>query len=542
MGPMQRAWIGTLGVLWVALGAAPARAQVLGPAPEPLQFVVDPLERSPRLAGMGGLIYTVEDEHNQIDLWDFARNPVGLAAGRDSSSIEFWGGTASDARFRDETLQRVRQSLSLRDFHALAEAWRRSRGRFVYGAEVRFLESRRDDPFDDQTYRRGTSGGVAARPTLAGVVKWVESGRMRWALRANVHVVEQDQEYRVMHARPGGDYLGGSGGLLPGTPNLFDANSGFLSGLGLGGVLDYQFGEWLDAAIVGDYIKEKVETKNETKRSLAQYNQDRPFSQGGLSLVGRLGKLVEWGADGRLFRSAAEEDYYITISAGIARVPISARGMRLDADQNGSLLRGRLLVHLPYGLRLGGGGNARYEKLAVVPPAGDPDSYNIFLDHLYVSEPDADSLMLPDSVARTTRKLHAYQLGGGLAWSSGRRVVAGVEYHYGQDRRDSEVLGEGVQGPYLKSWEIRAGAEYRCTEQFTGRAGFGYAKGDANTLTDQDEWVSRTLTLGAGYSPKDSAWGLESGYRVEWTDSDFGDPADSRGSRQNLALSVRWLF
>ena len=63
----------------IALGAAPASAQTLPSATDAFVQFPDPIARSPRLVGMGRLTLVVPDRHNRITLWDYARNPAGLA-------------------------------------------------------------------------------------------------------------------------------------------------------------------------------------------------------------------------------------------------------------------------------------------------------------------------------------------------------------------------------------------------------------------------------------------------------------------------------
>lgn len=543
MSPRQGALMCMLGVCALGLAPVQVRAQVLGPAPAPLQFVVDPLDRSARLVGMGGLTYTVEDDHNQVSLWDLARNPIGLISDRDSSSLEVWGGYLNRSLIGNETYGRVRQSLEAKSWDAIVEGWRRARSTLVYGAEIRYVNNNVDRPQDDQTAIRGTYGGFTFRPTIAGTVKWVKSQNMRWALRANLIAQSQNQQLHFFVERPGGDYLGGNGGLISGFPNLFDANSGFLTGTGLGGALDYRFSPALDIAIQGDYVKETVSTDNTTDRSISEYEQKRPFATGAMALIGRVGSQVEWGVDGRLFRSSADENYNISISGGIGQPPLAARGNRLNADQNGSTLNGRVVFKLPEHLRLGVGGKAYYEKTAVLPPSVDDySSYNLFLNHVYSAEPTADSLALADSVSRTTRWVHAYEVGGGLSWSRSRRFTTGVEYHFTQNKNDAEVVGYATPGPYMKSWDVRAGAEYRCAERLVGRAGFNYTQSDLNTLAPFNDTVARAFSLGVGYYPTAAHWLLETGYRLEWPRTDYGDPTETRGNSQTLGLNVRWLF
>src|SRR5437870_3472388 len=79
MSPWKRVRIGALCstlVVAVLASAIPARAQFYEDSRRALDLTPDPLERSPRLLGMGRLTVIGEDPHYALTLWDFGGNPA----------------------------------------------------------------------------------------------------------------------------------------------------------------------------------------------------------------------------------------------------------------------------------------------------------------------------------------------------------------------------------------------------------------------------------------------------------------------------------
>jgi hypothetical protein len=72
-----------------------AHAQFYGETRRTAGLDADPLNRSPRLVGMGRLSLVLDDPHNRIDLWEFAGNPAGLLDADSVSAFELRPGTHS---------------------------------------------------------------------------------------------------------------------------------------------------------------------------------------------------------------------------------------------------------------------------------------------------------------------------------------------------------------------------------------------------------------------------------------------------------------
>ena len=150
-GPRLSAlWLMLMGTITLGL-ARPAGAQFLGNDAQPM--FPDPIPRSTRLQGMGRLTLA-DDWNNRLTLWDFARNPVGLAESDSASEIEVWpGASAADAQ-RDLIAGsdgQVHQLLDARGQGVAYEAFHRSRHGMAYGARGTLGNRSVDQIYDDQT-------------------------------------------------------------------------------------------------------------------------------------------------------------------------------------------------------------------------------------------------------------------------------------------------------------------------------------------------------------------------------------------------------
>ena len=111
-------------------GGSPAAAQEYESSLRSLDYAPDPLARSPRLLGMGGLTLT-DDLHNHIRFWDFAGNPAGIMDAESLSTFEYRPDTRTGSAFHDVTdtlTTRERQEFSTRHMRHAFEAWRRTPG------------------------------------------------------------------------------------------------------------------------------------------------------------------------------------------------------------------------------------------------------------------------------------------------------------------------------------------------------------------------------------------------------------------------------
>ncbi len=228
-----------------------------------------------------------------------------------------------------------------------------------------------------------------------------------------------------------------------------------------------------------------------------------------------------------------------TISAGIGANPFSGRGTLARHEQRGSEMRSRVRwTQGPF--ELGGSLSTSYFQSLINPPdPSDPTSLNQFLYALY-RRPNADTLYIPDSISVQRVERRLWSAVGGVSWRlPGRRGLIGVEYHKSQAE---QLQAPGGLGPRPVSWSVRAGLEYRCAAVLVARAGYLYGSQDLDDLTRNNETLSHTGTVGFSVQPRGAIWSFDAGYGLEWWRADYGDPALPRGSRQQLASQLRWVF
>lgn len=529
--------------LGVPSGAFPAAAQQYEASLRSLDYSPDPLARSPRLLGMGRLTLA-DDLHNHITLWDFAGNPTGIAEAESLTTFEYRPGTRSSTALRDLSSApppRERQQLAARQMRHGIETWKRAPGEAAYGLLGEVATLQWDRPFSGAVEQRGKF----TVPALAGVVNgrlpWVPSSRFDYALRVAYSRESYDDLYFDFFQLPQGEYLGRPSAAAP-PPDVFTPNHAEVSNLGGGVAISMRVTPGIRAAIGYDRARAAVRSKNEGLRSTSRTDERRPFDIGQASVVGRVGEHLEFGADGRAWRSESEEFFFWSVSAGPTQEPLAGEGKRLDRKEEGTSLRTRARwVDGPF--ELGAGFSTSFRRGIVTPwyPVNDGDlpGFNNFVDQVGFRA-GADTLLLPARVQFSQVEERGYQIVGGGSWRlPGRRGSLGAEVHRWRRHIDQRSVGAG---PEPTGWDVRAGGEYRCSAAFLARAGWSYGLSDRDDLTADNTYRHTTATTGFGYQPVGSRWSVDLGYAFEWVNPDFPDPVRSRETRQRLALQTRWPF
>lgn len=536
MSPSRRVLSNALimGVLASLTCVSMASAQFYEPSLSALDLSTDPLTRTPRLIGMGRLVLTVDDPDYRLDLWDFAGNPLGVADADTNSTMFLRPGTSSASGVTDY-LGLERQNLAARGTRFGYEAFHRDDGQ-AFGVVGNFDGLRFDNVVGDDLERRRTLAQPFAMPILNGPMPWIGGGHMKYAVRLQAGGETLEDQYRAFVANNIGEYID-LAGTFQTDPNFFDPNRFRVNRYGVGGGLSYKFGNVLTAAAQLDAITERIRGSNTANRHAAETRENRPYALGQASLVGKIGKNFEWGADGRGWKSSSEQRWAFSISAGIGAIPLAGRGKLLDRKEEGTTLNTRARWTTG-NLTLGGSYHTAYRKLEITPPLStDLTSLNHFLDLVYL-RPGADSLVLADSIVASTYSQYAMGAGGGASWKFSRGTI-GAEYHWSRDLRGSQL---GGLGPRSIVWDARTGLEYQCNRVLTGRVGYIYRVTDRDDFTVQNEYLSHSVTAGMGVHPTGAIWSFESGYAIEFERSDFGDPGRARATRQVLGTQIRWTF
>ena len=541
MSPPRRVGLRALVLGIAVLWACPVGAQLYEDARRAIDLSPDPLARSPRLLGMGRLSLVIDDPRNRITLWDFAANPTGIGEVDTVSTLEVRPSTASASgieRGVPPAPRSERQFLAAREVRMTYEAWRRTHEGTAYGASGEVGSLRLDRPFSTDVEERSKFAQPTVVPVLTGRMPYVLTERMRYALRIIAAYETSSDRYREFVSNAAGQYAD-QDGITIGPPDFFTPDEYATRKLGSGAAVSYRFGPSLTAAVGADYLGTRIQGKNNGGRYGSETEEARPYGIGQATLIGRFGPHFEWGADGHGWKSSSETRWVFSISSGPAATPLAGRGHLLDRDEEGSSLRTRARWTLG-SFELGAGYNTEYRKIEITAPdAGDLTSFNYFRN-VVVHHPNADSLALPDSVVSNASEERGVEVGGGAAWKlPHRKGAVGVEYHW--DRRLFEQT-LGGRGPRPGGWDVRGGVWYPLTQVLEVRGGYLYRREDHDELTKQNEFVSSTMTLGAGLVPVGTRWSFDTGYALEWSHADFGDPGLPHSNRQRLAVRVGWAF
>jgi len=543
MSPRRRVLLSALAlvsILTVAI-AVPASAQFYDAARSSIGFSLDAIERSPRLLGMGRMTLVGDDPHTAITLWDFAANPVGILEADSANTAELYPATSSTSDVRNlpgDSRNLERQDQAGRETRVAYEFWRRQGGRSAYGFSGDVASLRVDHIFSDDIERRTTLSQPTIMPVLMGHLPFVKSNRWLFSTRLFYSGEKSVDQYRDLSVTSEGQYIDQDGTELT-PPEFFSATDFKVRSTGGGLGLGYDRGRALKAALNVDVVQNMISGTNDAPRHSGQSDEKRPYRTGQATLVGHLGKELEWGVDGRDWSSHSEERWFFSVSAGVGADPLTGRGKLLERDESGQALRARLLWKRGP-IEVGGGVSTGYRRLTITPPLLDDEtSFNHFRN-LVTWRVNADSLAFPDSVVYNRTEERSWEAGGGLALRlPGGRGTWGVEYHRLRDLTEQTTSGIG---PLRRGWNLRTGLEYLCTPVMTGRLGYAYRSEDADSYTLQNESLGHTVTMGLGIRPTGASWTLDVGYAVEWLRADYGTPAQPRSSRQQLASMLRWAF
>ncbi|MGH7741201.1 MAG: hypothetical protein ACRENS_04190 [Candidatus Eiseniibacteriota bacterium] len=535
-----------LGWLWIA--ALPGRSAAQSSpfyddAVRSAGLSTDDLSRSPALLGMGRLSLVGDDPHHRLTLWDFARNPSGVWSADSTSTMDVRPGAASAtdvASISGGSAGAIRESFAARGSLLGFEAWRRD-GPTAYGAIGNLGSLRVDNPYDDSVERRLAYSGPWVTPVISGRMPFTSSGHTRYALSLHWGHESVDARYLKIVDNAAGQFISLNSELVT-APNVFLPESYNVQQLGGGLSVSQEFGKSLSAALGYDGVGMNIEGNSPDKRNSSQTHEQRPYNTLQGTLVGRVGRALEWGADGRVWRSQSETSWDFTISAGQGAEPLNGRGKYQTREEEGSNMHTRALYHVGR-FDIGADVGTDYRKVKVLPPAvEDHSSFNYFLNTVFFRT-GADSLMLPDSVSRSVTQVNQWQAGGGVAMLLGGHGVhggrIGVEYHYAQQTTNTEALGPG---PKQTAWDIRSGLDYRLVEGFTGRLGYQYRRNDQDTYTYGNDGRAQLATFGVAVAPQHASWVFDLSYGIQWLSLVDWNPLDPHGSRQLLSSQVHWSF
>lgn len=531
----------TLAVLAQVLASGPAFAQFFDSTVQQLGLASD-VARSPRLLGMGSLSLAVPDAHQRISLWDFARNPVGIGPSDSTTTLELWPGSASATNAFDQPPGFVgltggyREELAGRSTAMPWELVHRDAEGNAYGLVGTLGSVQLDRPYSGESESRLTVSHPSALPFVSGPLPWFGLKKLHYALSILAGKEQVHLHYREITKNAGGDFINLDGETVV-PPDYFQPADYDIRTLGFGVAASYPLGRSNLFAISAGQRGDRILGSDDRSRSSSQLTESRPTDEGQATLVGHLGHALEYGIDGHAWSAKSQQDWLFTTSSGSGVPPLAGRGKYLERDARGTSTN----AHARWTagrLEYDGQVWTRWSKVELTPPGdADASSFNRFLRVVYYRV-NADTLALPDSVVANTQEDHAMGYGVGASWKL-RKGIVGLEYHWS---RDAFAQTAGGAGPRQLAWDVRAGAEWRCSEVVTGRLGAGFGWWDNDDYTRGNEFTSRTGSIGLGVHPRGTRWSLDAGYSLSWLQSDFGDPLNHRGSRQHLESLVHWSF
>ena len=524
-------------MLAAVLGVVPAQAQLYEPAIRSLDLATASVARSPRLIGMGGLSITVPDRNTQINLWDLGALPAGLVFDDTTSTMDIRPGTGSVSGVRTLEGGRERQNLAARSTAAQFEAVYRSRqSGGVFGVTGDLSGLQYDRPYSNDVEVRQGLLHPEVTPILGGRLPRFFHGHVNWALHARFRNEHLEEHYREIVSNAAGDYVDQAGGQLT-PPSEFTPTDMTVETNALGFSTAYSIG---DAAKVGvgiEHSTDKYKALNEQTRSTSEVQEKRPFWTGQATIVGRVGRELEYGVTGIGRRSNSEADWRFSASAGTGATPLSGRGNLLTREEESSEMRARLRW-TPSKLSFAASMATAADKILIDPPnAGDLTSFNYFMNTAFFRG-GTDTLSFPDSVVHQENRRWAVAYGGGASYKLEKGIV-GVEYHWARDIRAYTLTGEG---PKRVAWDVRAGVERVLGPQMSARAGYAFRHVDEDEFTAENEWLAHAMSLGLGYAPALASWSFEAGYQIELRGQEYETVGDDRQTRQNMALQVHWRF
>jgi hypothetical protein len=480
-----------------------------------------------RLEAMGDISLAARDTYNQINLWDFAGLPLGLATARDSTSMDLW--VNGVGRTLDERANGISYGVDRQhDSQYAGEGVVRS-GNLAVGADVGSFAFRRGTPYGDESHLTSNANQPAFVPVATGKLR----GPLHWGLRG---IIAKESLHRQLwgdEVQSGEVSLGSSGTQL-GPPNLFFPDTYTVPIYGLGASLGWYKSKKWEAGAYYDYRRENVSATLETAKSVYGTTENRDIFGYGAAVTARPRTGTQVGAAlGReLFSS--KENYRFTISGGSVDNPLTGRGERLLRSVRHDYLNLRVQSDISgTPLTVGAAYRVSFDHEQIQGMDRLPTDFNVFIQQTVAS----DTIQAPGLVESGIKETRGQDFGGGVsARLLEKKATVGGEYRHFRDALNgTDVLAWSV------GWEARLGGEYLLNKHVALRAGYRHHSEDQDTNSPRNELVADRATFGLQYSSW-HAWTIEGYGYHEWWRTDFPDPQELGGPGTGLGLTLRRLF
>lgn len=475
-----------------AVVAGPASAQLI---PEELVLLPETLTGGTgtvRLDGMGGFLISVQDENNEINLWDYVANPAGFSDDKDSWAVDIRY-SHREITERDQVYtygDDIRQNLGtfLMGYHAPR--------RLGVGGSLDYGEAQNrkfvGETNDYRVVGFSLTGNLYVLRNLSAGVNFSSTGLDKDVFTSDV--------YSISHS-----------------------GSSFRSSLGLA----YHLMEGITLGARGDYVIQSVDGLSQSSRHTDQFTWDRPGYLGSLHFFvnrGRVDGVVDYTAQ----TLEGAEEVNISWSERFIFNPgptqITGQLDTFSEDRENSVFSTRWMLHV-------------VPRTLSVSVAAAGSDYKTTV----IQNPNAVG-----SLPRSNREGDGRAFIGGLTFTGleNRLLLAGEVASVERNQEDN--TGVPSLRNELRQLSLRAGSEYMIGESFAGRLGFVHRRNTMKFLSRDDlatsfretssqDYNSSVVTVGVGVVPTGAIWQLDFAYDVV-VQSDL-DTDDER-----FSAYVRYLF
>ena len=503
--------------------AAAAAAQTLAPAIDRPGSERKTTQPSLRLVTLGGMNLAIDDENNEINLWDFAGSSLGLLMDRDSTSLDAFLDTKSGSD-RNTFGGVDREALKTRGLNVGMQAVGRSRGKFAAGLDATYNADGLRFPVQDNLYLDHTASVPLGIPTVNGVIK----GKIGWGAHL-LFANESSSDDRRLENTSGSTVDLDGGDLVPSrtpfTPNSNKNNvNGYGVGLGWYGIKDLEFG------INWDQVKNHLRASNTDPRRVYETEERVKSNEWSFAATAHPSQ-VRIGAQVGQRKYDSTEEYRFSLSGGLNGPPLASRGDRAYHDLEQKYVRTRIAVtpKAVEGLLVGAEWNVRYDRVDTAPGTGT-GNFNDFMASIA-----SDTLGIVPNVIDARSELRHVNGGLGVGYRVNTRILLGAEAHKYRSNFDADLshVEQTIK-------EFRGGVEYAVNARWTGRVGGYHRAIDDDTNEPNNESVANALTAGVGYLK--GTWNVDGGFEFGQRSTDYPDPTDRNGSTFRFVLYNRWSF
>lgn len=588
-GKKPLCWVGVAAILLVTTCLSGAEAQLLSQQLDDADGERLRFNPSPRLAGMGLLRIAIEDENNEINLFDYVGSPAGLLNDRDTTSVDLqydfarnrvdWTGVDPWAyspegplwpNFLDFNGADLQTRYRYQRYNALAAY--RLRDQLSIGTRIDYTRSNYsyDVTKFDVTYITAVGEedeaepdtlfvGEATRDSLSDVKQWLFDIIVDKEVNENLHVgghaifTFETQTPEVFHSpdsvtiqitRP---VIVDTTAVPHGATRLREMPrpSGEADGAGGGLAFAYELGDYVTLGASGDIFAtdEIYEMKGPFFRQ--EVRRDTFVKTGKVHSLFHVGDALEGVVNHQSKNMTGDGKYFWSFGC-----PVQGGGFDYyeaeapTADRDGWEERTstRWLVRVPEtSIRLG----FEYENARGAYEVKPDSSYS---EEVFVVPGECGSgeeapnfpryaILIDDVPMDVDFEESSFTAGAGLTLWFGRRAVT-----FGSEYRNWKYDVTEATGAYRTRdlSLLKFGAEADVTRKFTVRA--GHVWGEEKFSPSGEVWDESILTLGGSYVLVPGMKHIEIAYMHRTREPDFEDVFDRKIKDHRLTAYTRVFF